>query len=38
MEVFIDIAHDGSIKGAGSVRTARKLFDGYVFPAEQAFA
>lgn len=32
MEVFLDVAKDGSIKGAGTVRTARKLFDGLVFP------
>lgn len=31
MEVFLDIGDDGSIKGAGTVRTARKLFDGRVF-------
>lgn len=31
-EVFLDIAADGSIMGAGNVRTARKLFDGRVFP------
>lgn len=31
MEVFLDIGEDGSIKGAGTVRTARKLFDGRVF-------
>lgn len=32
MEVFLDVADDGSISGAGTVRTARKLFDGKVFP------
>jgi 4-oxalomesaconate tautomerase len=32
MEVFLDLGEDGSIKGAGTVRTARKLFDGLVFP------
>lgn len=31
MEVFLDIAEDGTIRGAGNVRTARKLFDGRVF-------
>ncbi|WP_378944328.1 4-oxalomesaconate tautomerase [Mesorhizobium sp. ANAO-SY3R2] len=31
-EVFLEIAEDGSIRGAGTVRTARKLFDGNVFP------
>lgn len=31
MEVFLDIAEDGSIRGAGNIRTARKLFDGRVF-------
>lgn len=33
MEVFLDIGDDGELLGAGSVRTARKLFDGMVFPA-----
>lgn len=33
MDVFLDIAADGSITGAGNIRTARKLFDGRVFPA-----
>lgn len=32
MEVFLDLAADGSVKGAGTIRTTRKLFDGYVFP------
>jgi len=32
MEVFLDIGDDGELRGAGSVRTARKLFDGTVFP------
>jgi 4-oxalomesaconate tautomerase len=32
-EVFLDVAPDGSLRGAGTVRTARKLFDGRVFPA-----
>jgi 4-oxalomesaconate tautomerase len=32
MEVFLDIAEDGTIRGAGNIRTARKLFDGLVFP------
>jgi 4-oxalomesaconate tautomerase len=32
MEVFLDLAEDGSIRGAGTVRTARKLFDGLAFP------
>ncbi|KKX33126.1 4-oxalomesaconate tautomerase [Rhizobium sp. LC145] len=32
MEVFLDLAEDGSIRGAGTVRTARKLFEGKVFP------
>lgn len=31
-EVFLDIAPDGSLRGAGSIRTARKLLDGRVFP------
>ena len=32
MEVFLDIAEDGTIRGAGNIRTARKLFEGLVFP------
>ncbi len=32
MEVFLDLAEDGTIRGAGNIRTARKLFDGMVFP------
>ncbi|MDO6966875.1 4-oxalomesaconate tautomerase [Rhizobium alvei] len=36
MEVFLDIGEDGTIRGAGSVRTARKLFDGLVFPRDRA--
>ncbi|PWI53398.1 hypothetical protein B5K03_13400 [Rhizobium phaseoli] len=28
----IDLAADGSVKGAGTIRTARKLFDGLLFP------
>lgn len=31
-EVFLDIASDGSVRGAGTIRTARKLMDGQVFP------
>lgn len=31
-EVFLDLGPDGTLRGAGSVRTARKLFDGRVFP------
>ncbi|MFO1106045.1 MAG: 4-oxalomesaconate tautomerase [Amaricoccus sp.] len=31
-EVFLDLAPDGTLRGAGTVRTARKLFDGMVFP------
>ncbi|MDQ0456799.1 4-oxalomesaconate tautomerase [Rhizobium paknamense] len=31
MEVFLDIAEDGGVRGAGNIRTARKLFDGVVF-------
>jgi 4-oxalomesaconate tautomerase len=30
-EVFLDIASDGSVRGAGTIRTARKLMDGRVF-------
>lgn len=32
LDVFLDIALDGSVKSAGTIRTARKLFDGTVFP------
>lgn len=32
-EVFLDLAPDGALRGAGTMRTARKLFDGRVFPA-----
>jgi len=31
-EVFLDIAPDGSVRGAGTIRSARKLMDGQVFP------
>ncbi|GGO38392.1 hypothetical protein GCM10010991_35610 [Gemmobacter aquaticus] len=31
-EVFLDIAPDGTVRGAGTIRTARKLMDGQVFP------
>jgi 4-oxalomesaconate tautomerase len=31
-EVFLDRAPDGTVKSAGTIRTARKLFDGRVFP------
>jgi 4-oxalomesaconate tautomerase len=31
-EVFLDIDGDGRVRGAGSIRTARKLMDGRVFP------
>ena len=34
MEVFLDLDGAGNVKGAGSIRTARKLFDGRVFPAD----
>ncbi len=32
MEVFLDLDREGNVTGAGSIRTARKLFDGRVFP------
>jgi 4-oxalomesaconate tautomerase len=32
MEVFLDLDQDGTVMGAGTIRTARKLFDGRVFP------
>ena len=32
VEVFLDIGPDGVVRGAGNIRTARKLFDGVVFP------
>lgn len=31
MDVFLDIGPDGVLRGAGNIRTARKLFDGSVF-------
>jgi 4-oxalomesaconate tautomerase len=31
-EVFLDIAPDGTLQAAGTIRTARKLFDGRAFP------
>lgn len=31
MEVFLDLGEGGSVRGAGTVRTARKLFEGLVF-------
>ena len=31
-EVLVDLASDGTIRGAGTLRTARKLFAGRVFP------
>lgn len=34
-EVLLDIAPDGTVAGAGTLRTARKLFDGRVFPAPE---
>jgi len=34
MEVFLDLDAKGNVMGAGSIRTARKLFDGRVFPAD----
>lgn len=33
-EVYLDIAPDRSVRGAGTIRTARKLMEGQVFPAE----
>lgn len=35
---FLDIGEDGAVRGAGVVRTARKLFDGRVFPAPERAA
>jgi 4-oxalomesaconate tautomerase len=32
VEVLLDLGADGRIKSAGTMRTARKLFDGLVFP------
>lgn len=32
LEVFLDIAPDGAVSGAGTLRTARKIMDGIVFP------
>lgn len=31
-EVYLDRAPDGTVRGAGTIRTARKLMDGRVFP------
>lgn len=31
-EVFLDIGPDQTVRGAGTIRTARKLMDGLVFP------
>jgi 4-oxalomesaconate tautomerase len=31
-EVYLETGPDGAITGAGTIRTARKLFDGLVFP------
>ena len=31
LEVFLETAPDGAVRAAGSIRTARKLFDGRVF-------
>ena len=31
-EVLLDLAPDGTLRGAGTIRTARKLLDGRVFP------
>lgn len=30
-EIYLETGHDGSVTGAGTIRTARKLFDGLVF-------
>jgi 4-oxalomesaconate tautomerase len=32
LEAFLDLGPDGEVRGAGMVRTARKLFEGRVFP------
>jgi 4-oxalomesaconate tautomerase len=32
LEVFLDVAPDGAVSGAGMLRTARKIMDGIVFP------
>jgi 4-oxalomesaconate tautomerase len=32
LEVFLDIAPDNTVRGAGTIRTARKIMDGLVFP------
>jgi len=32
LEVFLDIAADGAVRGAGTIRTARKIMDGAAFP------
>ncbi len=33
LDVWLDLAPDGSVRGAGMLRTARLLFDGRVYPA-----
>ena len=33
LDVFLDIGPGGDVRGAGTIRTARKLFDGLVFAA-----
>lgn len=38
VEVFLDIGEEGAVRGAGTIRTARKLFDGLVYVPEQARA
>ncbi len=35
MEVFLELTEQANVTGAGTVRTARKLFDGLVFPIEK---
>lgn len=32
VEVLLEVGPDGAVRGAGTMRTARKLFDGRVFP------
>lgn len=34
MEVFLETDTSGTVTGAGTIRTARKLFDGLVFPTD----
>lgn len=36
VEVLLELGPGGEVRGAGTIRTARKLFDGRVFPVDRA--